>query len=110
MAKDKLNTKVTLFSGKVVVLRELRVRHQEQAAQIAASQSDGNHTLLQLKMNKELLKLLIVSIDGKTPKPIELEDLDNLFSFKEAAQLYHVLNQLAGSEDLGKYQIEHVNS
>jgi hypothetical protein len=108
--KPELLQKVTLFSGKTVTLREIKVRHQEQAAMLAAPKSNGNNQILTMIMQKELLKLLIVAVDDQPVKSIQLEDMDSLFSFKEVAQLYHVLNQIAGSDDLGKFQIEHVSS
>lgn len=108
--KLELGQKVTLFTGKKVHLREIKVRHQEQAAMLAAPRSDGNNQILTMLMQKEMLKLLIISVNDEPTTAIKLEDLDSLFTFKEVAQLYHILNQLAGSEELGKFQIEHVSS
>lgn len=106
----EFNQKVTLFSGKEVVLRELKIKHSEQATMLAANRAAGNTQVLAMLMQKELIKLLIVSVNGQPVKPVQLEDLDSIFSIKEFAQLQHVLNQIVGSDDMGKFQIEHVSS
>lgn len=105
-----LEQKLTLFSGKTVVLRELKIKHQELAAMAAAPKANGNNSILTMLMQKELIKLLIVKVNDKSLKLIELEDLDNLFTFKEYTQLNHILNELVGEKEMGKYQIELVSS
>ncbi len=47
--------KVTLSSKKVVLLRELKIKHQELAAQAASPKSNGDTTLFALLSQKELL-------------------------------------------------------
>lgn len=107
---EKLNVfKVTLSSGKVVLLRELKIKHQELAAMAAAPKAAGDTTLFALLSQKELLKQLIVQVNGKPVKPAQLEDLDGLFSFVEFNQLNQALNKLGG-DDAGKYQLEVVTS
>jgi hypothetical protein len=109
--KPMMVSKVTLGSGKVVLLREMKIKHQEQAALLAAPKSGDNNTLLALHMQKELLKLLIVQIDGKDVKPAALENLDDVFSMMEYGQLLKVMRQLMGDEaDMGKFQVETVSS
>ena len=110
---DKLNVfKVTLSTKKVVLLREVKIKHQELAAMSASPKSGGDNTVFAILMQKELLKQLIVQVNGKAVKPMELEDLDNLFSFSEYTQLNQVLNKVTGigEDTLGKFQIEVVNS
>lgn len=103
--------KVTLSSKKVVLMRELKIKHQELAAMAASPKADGNNSLFVMLMQKELLKQLIVQIDGKPVKPISLENLDDLFTFSEYSQLSQVLNKLAGGDEgVGKFQIEVVTS
>lgn len=103
--------KVTLSTGKVVLLREMKIKHQEQAAQLAAPKAGDNTTLLTLHMQKELLKLLIVQIDGSTPKQNSLENLDDIFTMQEYGQLLKVLRKILGEEaDMGNFQLEVVSS
>lgn len=103
--------KVTLSSGKVVLLRELQIKHQEMAALAVAQKANGNPAILSMLMQKEMLKQLIVSIDGKPINGAQLELLDTLFSFQEWMQLNQVFAKLMGAdEDLGKFQLEVVTS
>jgi hypothetical protein len=88
----KLNVhKVTLSSGKVILLRELKIRHQEMAVKAASPNAGGDANLLSLLAQKELLKQLIMQINGQPVKAVQLEDLDSLFSFREYAELSFVL-------------------
>ena len=91
--------KVTLSSGKVVILKELKISHTELAAQAAAPRSGDNTQVLQLMMQKELVKILLLKIDEHEPTPNEKEDMDNLFTFQEYGQVASVIGQMSGSGD-----------
>lgn len=101
--------KVTLGSGKVVLLREPKIKHQELALSAVAEKAGGNQMLAATLAQKELVKMLIVQVDGKAPNNQEKEDLDGLFSLREYGQLVQVLGKLTG-DDLGNFQIEFVAS
>lgn len=109
---DKVNVvKATLSTGKVVLLRELKIKHQEMAAIAAGPRSGGNPNVLAVLIQRELLKQLICSIDNQPVKPIQLEDLDNVFTFREYSELGQILAQLMdGGDSVGKFQIELVSS
>lgn len=101
--------KVTLGTGKVVLLRQVLIKHQDLAAQAAAQKmgSNNNELALGVCMQKELLKLLIVQMNGQDIKPVQLEDLDSLFTFSEYIQLTKVLDKLLGDQNtLGNFQVE----
>lgn len=102
MASEKMVSKVTLSSGKVVLLREVQIKHTDLAAQAAAQRAGDNANLLMVYMQKEFLKLLICKIDDKIPTMAELENLDDLFSFVEYGQLSSVIKKLTGGDDMGK--------
>lgn len=100
-------TKVTLSSGKIVHLREPKIKDQELATRSAAGRSGGDNAyVLATAIQKEMLKLLIVDVDGKKRSAAELEDLDSLFSYRDYFELGSVVNKLTGADDLGKYQVE----
>lgn len=107
MEKQTFVTKVTLSSGKVVLLKEMKIRHQELAIAAAAPKAGDNQALLAFNVQKELLKILVVNINGQDKKPIELEKLDDVFSMSEYLQLLKVMSKLMGDDsDMGKSQIE----
>lgn len=91
--------KVTCSTGKVVILREMQIKHTEQAAQLVAPRAKGDSTLLQLFMQKELVKLLLVQIDGKDVSADEKEDLNSILSMAEYAQVLKIIGKMNGGDD-----------
>jgi hypothetical protein len=103
MSDKQKVAKVTLSSGKVVHLREMRIKHTETAAELAGPRAGENRALLGMLVQKELLKLLILDVDGRKLSGTEVEDLDALFTFGEYSQLLKVVDQLTGGAgDMGK--------
>lgn len=98
--------KVKLGTGKTVVLRTMKIAYQELAAKAAAQRAGDNMQLLAIGMQSELIRLLIVSINDKVPEKIQLEKLDDLFSYEEYMQMQQVLAKVAGTGSLGEFQIE----
>jgi hypothetical protein len=103
--------KVTLSTGKIVLLRELRISDTENCAQACSGRSGGDANVLQIMMQKELLKTCIVQIDAHKPSLAEKEDMNSLFTMGEYGQLLKVLNKMMGSEEVGKsVQVETVSA
>jgi hypothetical protein len=99
--------KVTLGTGKVVILREPEINDQEIAMQLAAPKGKDSPMLLVTFAQKELMKLLILEIDGKRPSKIELEQMSKLFTLAEYNQLATYLGKMAGGSDgMGESQSE----
>lgn len=93
---EQMVHKVTLSSGKEVLLREFKIKHQRLAAQAAGGKSGDNVNVLGVNMAEEILKLLCVQTDGVSPTPVQLEDLDSLFSYQEYNELLKVISKLMG--------------
>lgn len=91
--------KVTLPSKKVVLLREMKVRYEDLALQAVGRKAGKNEMLGQKLVGDEMLKLLLVTIDGKKPSPTELERLDELFSYADIMSLRKVVAKIAGVEE-----------
>jgi hypothetical protein len=106
--ENQMVHKVVLSSGKEVLLRTLKIKHQRLAAQAASGKAGNNPLLMALAMREELLKILIAQVDGKAVAATALEDLDALFSYEEFSQLNQVLAKLTGEEnsDSGKFKME----
>jgi hypothetical protein len=99
---DQMVSKVVLSTNRVVLLRDVKIKHTRLAAQAAAPKAKGDQNLLAILMQEEFIKLLIVQVDGKTPSREELEDLDSLFTVAEFGQLSNVVAQLTGGAEMGK--------
>lgn len=114
MSEDKevFVHKVTLGSGKTVMLRDPRIKDQELAIQAASTTvGSDNQVVLAVGMQKELLKMLLVQVNDKKLEVAQKEDLDSLFSYMEYNQLLQVLEKLTGgAEKMGNFQMELVNS
>jgi hypothetical protein len=95
-------TKVTLTSGKVVLLRDIKIKHTELAAQEAAPKANGDANVLSMLMQKILVRMLIVKINDKQPSATELEDMDELFTMAEYGQILQVVKKLTGGDEAGK--------
>lgn len=111
MAKDNSATvqvhKVTLSTGKIVHLKDPKIRHQELAMKAIGDKAGSNQAYMGILIQKELVKILLYQVDGKKPSGIELENLDELFSLKEYSQLNSAVSQLIGTGgEEGELQIE----
>lgn len=109
MAKQVV--KVTLSTGKVVIMRNMKITDTETAAQEVAPRANGDQQVLQILMQRSLVKNLLLKIGDKDLTPTDREDLDALFSMSEYSQLLKVVSKISGGDDMGKdAQIEVVSS
>lgn len=108
--KDPISAvKVTLSTGKIVVLKEYKIKDNRLATKML-----GNAKMNQLEagiaMQENLLKILLLEIDGEPVDHAKKNDLDNIFSVKEYSQLMKVLSKMTGDDDgdnsLGEDAIE----
>lgn len=99
-AKTENAVRVTLSSGKVVMLREMKIKHQTLASRAAGSKPGvgENSLLMGTLMQQELMKILLINIDGVVPSATERESLDDLLTFAEYQQLSKVVGKLMGGE------------
>lgn len=93
--------KVTLSSEKVVLLKKFKIRHQRLAAQAAGSKVTGdNPTATGIAMAEEILKLLVVQVDGKPIAKEKLEDLDSVFEIDEYQELITCMGKFMGNKNV----------
>lgn len=75
--------------------------------QLAAPRAKDSPMLMITFAQKEMLKLILLQIDEKTPSKIELERLSELFSLAEYNQVQQYVGKLmAGETQMGELQIE----
>lgn len=99
--------KVTLGTGKVVILREPTINDQETAMALSAPRAKDSPMLLVSFAQKEMLKLMILEVDGKTPSKVELEQLSKMFTLLEFNQLQQYMGKMvAGDSAMGECQSE----
>jgi len=90
--------KVTLSSKKVVLLRDIKIKHYELAMKAAGAKSGKNDLLAGFTSSTELMKMLIVQIDGKDVNKAQIENLDDLFTASEFRQLAKFIDKLQQPE------------
>jgi hypothetical protein len=90
--------KITLSSKKVIYLREPKIADTETAATVAGKGNSDNQALIGIKLQKEMLKLLLVQVDDHKLTLTDKEQLDKWLTVGEYGQAVKVMNQLVGSE------------
>lgn len=111
MSESTPAIKVILGTKKEVILKQPKISDQETSMQLASARAKDSPMLLVAFATKELLKLLILQIDGKAPAKIDVEQLDKLFTLAEYNQLQQVVGKLSGGDpEMGEYQTEIVIS
>lgn len=97
--------RVVLSTGKVAYLREPLISDTETATAIAGKGAGDNHALIGVRLQKEMLKAILVMIETpveggnpiqKRPTLQEKEQLDKLITVPEYSQLIKVVNKLSG--------------
>ena len=86
---------------KEVMLREMKIRDYNTAMTAASGRmaKDAPPWQAEWIINTELLKLLLVSIDGNKPERSKLEDLDSIFSEKEFRKLMYAMKEIRGDDE-----------
>ena len=93
--------KVTLSSGKEVLLKSMKISHLENAERVAGSMSG-------MAFIKALSQQLIAQVDGKKLKPVELEQIDDVFTVAEFMQVIQVVGKCMGDAGTTDPQVETV--
>lgn len=107
---DKLDViRVTLQTGKVVLLREMQMKYEDLAMRAVGDRAGKNEMLMGKMMQDELMKILIVDVDGKKLTQQELEKLDSVFKYPEIISLRKVMSKLMGVEETNDPKFELVS-
>lgn len=105
MSASVMCHKVTLNTKKIVLLRDPKIKDQELAGQLSGANTD-NVLSTSMLFQKEMIKILLLEVDGKKLSAIQKEDLDALFTLREYAELTFVIKQLMGDSAAGKPLME----
>jgi len=99
MTNQNTAYQLTLETGKKVVFREAKIKDETMATQLAVAKAEGSNALqLGPHLIIEMVKLLLVSIDGKNLTSKEKESLDDLFSHREWQQVKSFISDLIGGD------------
>lgn len=103
MEKKKENAySIILPSGRKVVLREPKIFHRNLAAQAVGNSAGDSTFAFGLAWSQEMIRLIIVSIDGNAVTLRDRAELDSYFTAKEYAYLEKV-NKMIGGEEEGPF-------
>ena len=101
--------KVTLTSKKVVLLRDIELRDEENAAKLSGKKAGDSAITMGYGMLNELVKILIISIDGKEVGALERERLDKILGYRDFVQLRKTVEKMMG-EAAAEPTVEFVSS
>lgn len=103
--------RVTLSTGKQVLLRVPKIKHQEQALRLVGKRAQGNTELATFLTGIEMVKILLAKVDDTECKykDFETKSVDDIFSNNEMRQLGKALQQFMGEDDDFLPQIEAVH-
>ena len=94
---DELNLhEFELEGGKTVKLRTMQIRDWDQAAKCASRDSSGDQFVFGIRLQQELMKILLVEVDGKSLTMMQKESLDSLFTVNEYLALQDEVQALMG--------------
>jgi hypothetical protein len=92
-------TKFTLSSGKQIYLKEPTIGDTETAAKVAGKKAGSdNQVYLGVVLQKEMLKILLVAIDGKQLNLTDKEQVDKLLTYKEYNQALKAVQMVLADE------------
>lgn len=89
--------KVTLGGGKVVLLREMKLKTSKMASKAVGNKGAGNAQVQNQETMEELARLLLVQIDGGAVSYQNLGDLDEHFTYAEFSQLSLYIGKMMGA-------------
>lgn len=100
--QQKINAiRVILPTKRVAILRELKISDNQLAAKMVGSKSK-NQFEMALAMQAELVKLLVIEVDGAKLDHAAKNDLDKLFSVAEFSCLSKVVQKMSGVDESGE--------
>jgi hypothetical protein len=86
---------------KTIFLRKMKISYKGIAMKSALSRANNDRNHAMAVLDEELLKLLLVSVNGKDVSASQKEDLDSLFEPSEFWSLLEVLPQITGMDNGG---------
>ena len=93
--------KFTLSSGKVIYLRQFKIKHQELSLRAADYGDDPSNVVLAVRAQNELLKILLAKVDDQEFNNKTPGDLDDLFDPSEYRQAMKAVEIVSGARDKG---------
>lgn len=93
--------KVEIAPGKFAYLREIKIADTRLAAKMVGKKG-SNAVEMNILLQEELLKLLLIQIDDKKLDHTDKNNLDKLFSFAEYKRIMGAIQKIAGDENEGE--------
>ena len=91
--------KITLATGKVVILRDMEIQFEDMAIQAVGDKAGKNEVLFGKMMQDELLKILLMEIDGEALTGSQKESFKKLLTYREIAQIRKAMQQIMGDPE-----------
>jgi len=109
MAKDDVIHVLILETAgqeRKIGIRPMQISDYEQAAQAAALTNPSNQFVFGILLQKELTKLLLVSVDGKKLTGMEKENLGGVLAHEEYLAVNEYVGSLMGKSKLVRVEFQ----
>lgn len=91
---------ITLDTGKKLGFKELKNKDWIMAAKSAAREAGEAQFVFQILVQQELLKALLIEIDGETLKAVQKEQIDDLLTPAEIMAAHEFMGSLLGKSKI----------
>lgn len=91
-----MNYELKLTNGKKVIVREPSIKDQDLAAELVSSRAGDNAMAFAMMLQTEIMKMLIVSVNGKTLSGVEKDQLDKVFDYAEYSEVQMGVKEILG--------------
>lgn len=100
-SQEKINVHRIMLGQREVLLRDPVIKDQNLALEAASRKagSEASAMYVAYLSSQELVKNLLVKVDGKVLSGSERESLDGLFSIRELSVLSKVVQKIIGGEE-----------
>lgn len=95
--------RVSLPSGKVIHMREMKMKYEDLAMQAVGTRGKGNEAYQQKLMADELMKILLVDVDGKVLAPADREKLNDILDYRDIVAVRKIMLKITGSDEGESY-------
>lgn len=94
---SEMNDELKLSTGKKVVFRPSKIADEQVATEKVSDDAASNKYKYTMALQMEILRMRLVSIDGKKPTALQLEDFDSMMTQKEFGEIIKYLEKDGGN-------------
>lgn len=99
-----------LSTGKMVTMKFPRIKHFNTANDVAIHKSPAGKSPSGFAVQMELVKLLVMEVNGKAVSSVERENLDDIFDLGEYTEISEELGTMLGKSGKAKVTVRTISN